>query len=73
MCKSVNERLTKGCDWRLILIPYRGKKILEVAFWKAPVSVLRIILVPGILATDSVSVNRRQLIKGIIQLVTRSL
>lgn len=73
MCKSVNERLTKGCDWRRILIPYRGKKILEVAFWKAPVSVLRIILVPGILAIDSVSVNRRQLIKGIIQLVTRSL
>lgn len=49
------------------------KKILEVAFRKAPVSVLRIILVPGILAIDSVSVNRRQLIKGIIQLVTTSL
>lgn len=45
----------------------------KIAFWNTTMPVIRIILVPGVLAVDSVSMNRRQLIRVIIQLVTRFL
>lgn len=49
------------------------KKNVKIAFWNTTVSAVRIIPVPDVLAVDSVSVNRRELIRGIIQPVARFL